>query len=104
MDLAAKPLRVVLLGPPASGKGTQGRRLASSLHLSYLSTGALLREHVESGTELGKKLSLFSRAANICQTSSCSRFLPIGFLSKQAVGFSMAFHAVCHRRFSSING
>jgi adenylate kinase len=55
MDLAAKPFRVVLLGPPASGKGTQGRRLASSLHLGYLSTGALLREHVESGTELGKK-------------------------------------------------
>ncbi len=55
MDFAAKPLRVVLLGPPASGKGTQGRRLAASLDLGYLSTGALLREHVESGTELGKK-------------------------------------------------
>ena len=50
----AKPLRVVLLGPPASGKGTQGRRLAAALGLGYLSTGALLREHVESGSELGK--------------------------------------------------
>jgi adenylate kinase len=55
MDVVAKPLRVVLLGPPASGKGTQGRRLATSLHLGYLSTGALLREHVGSGTELGKE-------------------------------------------------
>lgn len=45
--------RVVLLGPPASGKGTQGRRLASSLGLAYLSTGALLREAVEAGTALG---------------------------------------------------
>ncbi|MEO5914989.1 MAG: nucleoside monophosphate kinase [Luteolibacter sp.] len=52
---AAKPLRVVLLGPPASGKGTQGRRLAASLGLGYLSTGALLREHVGAGTELGKQ-------------------------------------------------
>ena len=52
---AAKPLRVVLLGPPASGKGTQGRRLAASLGLGYLSTGALLREHVEAATELGKQ-------------------------------------------------
>jgi len=45
--------RVVLLGPPASGKGTQGRRLAESLGLAYLSTGALLREAVEEGTPLG---------------------------------------------------
>lgn len=52
---AAKLLRVVLLGPPASGKGTQGRRLAASLGLGYLSTGALLREQVEAGSELGKQ-------------------------------------------------
>ena len=47
-------MRIVLLGPPASGKGTQGRRLAESLGLGYLSTGAVLREQVESQTELGK--------------------------------------------------
>ncbi|MGC4014403.1 MAG: nucleoside monophosphate kinase [Luteolibacter sp.] len=46
-------LRVVLLGPPASGKGTQGRRLADSTGVAYLSTGALLREAVEDGTPLG---------------------------------------------------
>ena len=50
---AAKPLRVVLLGPPASGKGTQGKRLAASLGLHYLSTGALLREQVEKKSDLG---------------------------------------------------
>ena len=50
----AKPLRIVLLGPPASGKGTQGRRLAVNLGLGYLSTGALLREQVEAVTPLGK--------------------------------------------------
>jgi adenylate kinase len=55
MGAAAKPLRLVLLGPPASGKGTQGRRLAASLKLGYLSTGALLREQVEAGSELGKQ-------------------------------------------------
>jgi adenylate kinase len=53
-DPAASPLRIVLLGPPASGKGTQGRRLASALELGYLSTGALLREQVENATPLGK--------------------------------------------------
>lgn len=53
-DSTARPLRIVLLGPPASGKGTQGRRLAASLGLGYLSTGALLREQVESASPLGK--------------------------------------------------
>jgi adenylate kinase len=52
---AAQPFRVVVLGPPASGKGTQGRRLAADLDLGYLSTGALFREHVENRTELGLK-------------------------------------------------
>jgi adenylate kinase len=50
---APRPFRIVLLGPPASGKGTQGRRLAESLGLGYLSTGALLREQVENQTPLG---------------------------------------------------
>ena len=52
---AATPPRLVLLGPPASGKGTQGRRLAASRSLGYLSTGALLREEMEAGTDLGKQ-------------------------------------------------
>lgn len=47
--------RIVLLGPPASGKGTQGRRLAAALGLDYLSTGALLRHHVAEGTPLGRE-------------------------------------------------
>lgn len=46
-------MRIVLLGPPASGKGTQGRRLSASLGLAYLSTGALLRENVADRTPLG---------------------------------------------------
>jgi adenylate kinase len=47
--------RIVLLGPPASGKGTQGRRLAKALGLGYLSTGSLLRENVAGKTPLGIK-------------------------------------------------
>lgn len=50
------PLRLVLLGPPASGKGTQGRRLAESLGLAYLSTGALLREELEKNSPLGRQV------------------------------------------------
>lgn len=50
----ASPPRIVLIGPPASGKGTHGRRLADALGLDYLSTGALLREHVEADSEIGR--------------------------------------------------
>ncbi len=46
-------MRIVLLGPPASGKGTQGRVIASRLGLNYLSTGALLREAIENRCDLG---------------------------------------------------
>lgn len=56
------PLRVVLLGPPASGKGTQGRLLAERRGLPYLSTGRQLRQEVESGTEIGRRAESFLRA------------------------------------------
>lgn len=45
---------MILLGPPASGKGTQGQRFAADHQLSYLSTGAVLRDHVSRDTEVGK--------------------------------------------------
>lgn len=59
MTAAPAPLRVVLLGPPASGKGTQGRRLAKSLGVAYLSTGSLLRQELAAETELGLKAKPF---------------------------------------------
>jgi adenylate kinase len=55
---AAGP-RIVLLGPPASGKGTQGRRLAEFLNIDYLSTGALLRREVAAGSPLGAQANEF---------------------------------------------
>jgi adenylate kinase len=45
----------VMLGPPASGKGTQGRMLAEQRGLAYLSTGSRLRREVEKESRLGMK-------------------------------------------------
>jgi adenylate kinase len=47
-------LNLVLLGPPGSGKGTQGERLQEDLRLPYYATGDILRAAVREGTELGR--------------------------------------------------
>jgi adenylate kinase len=46
-------LNLVLLGPPGSGKGTQGERLQEDFRLPYYATGDILRSAVREGTELG---------------------------------------------------
>ena len=46
-------MRIVLLGPPGSGKGTQAALLVEELGLPHISTGALLRNAAKRGTELG---------------------------------------------------
>jgi adenylate kinase len=47
-------LNLVLLGPPGSGKGTQGERLNADLRLPYYATGDILRAAVRDETELGR--------------------------------------------------
>jgi len=46
-------MRIVLLGPPGSGKGTQAALLVERLKIPHISTGALLRNAAKRGTELG---------------------------------------------------
>jgi adenylate kinase len=50
-----KPIGLLFLGPPGSGKGTQAQILAQSLHVPHISTGEILREAIAKGTELGKQ-------------------------------------------------
>ncbi len=49
--------RVVLIGAPGSGKGTQGPPLAWKLGVPYLATGDLLRDEVARGTDLGREVA-----------------------------------------------
>jgi adenylate kinase len=48
-------LRIIFLGPPGAGKGTQAARLAESLGIPRISTGDMLRDAIARGTSLGKK-------------------------------------------------
>jgi adenylate kinase len=58
-------LKIVLLGPPGSGKGTQTERLCSELKLTKISTGDLLREAVRNNTPLGAKAKGFMDAGKL---------------------------------------
>jgi adenylate kinase len=58
-------LNLVLLGPPGSGKGTQGERLNADLHLPYYATGDILRGAVRDETELGKTAKEYMDAGDL---------------------------------------
>jgi adenylate kinase len=49
-------MRLVLVGPPGSGKGTQAEKLVSRLGLRYIGTGEILREAIRGDTEMGRRV------------------------------------------------
>ena len=50
-------MRIVILGPPGSGKGTYSSRLSARLGIPHISTGDIFREEIKSGSELGQSIS-----------------------------------------------
>ena len=48
-------MNVIMIGPPGSGKGTQGPKIKDDLCVCHLATGDMLRDAVKAGTELGKQ-------------------------------------------------
>jgi adenylate kinase len=58
-------LNLILLGPPGSGKGTQGERLQEDFRLPYYATGDILRAAVKEGTEIGKQAKEYMDAGDL---------------------------------------
>ena len=48
-------MKIVMLGAPGAGKGTQAQRIAEKYGIPHISTGDIFRSNIKAGTELGKK-------------------------------------------------
>jgi len=62
-------VRIVLLGPPGAGKGTQATKLATDLGVPQISTGDLFRHNISSGTTLGLEAKKYLDAGDLVPAS-----------------------------------
>ena len=58
-------MNVIMIGPPGSGKGTQGPKIKDDLCICHLATGDMLRDAVKAGTPLGKKADGIMKAGEL---------------------------------------
>ncbi len=58
-------LRIVMLGAPGAGKGTQAVRIAKDYNLPHISTGDIFRKHLKEGTDLGKQVQEYLNSGGL---------------------------------------
>jgi len=58
-------MRIVFIGPPGAGKGTQAERLVETYHMAHLSTGDMLRAARDAKTEVGQKAEKYMSAGEL---------------------------------------
>jgi adenylate kinase len=58
-------VRLLMIGPPGAGKGTQAVRIAEKFHLVHISSGDLLRAHVKSGTAIGRQVQQYLASGDL---------------------------------------
>ncbi|MBT9777145.1 adenylate kinase [Clostridium sp. MCC353] len=52
-------MKIIMLGAPGAGKGTQAKKIAEKYHIPHISTGDIFRANIKGGTELGMKAKAF---------------------------------------------
>jgi len=68
-------MKIILLGPPGAGKGTQAKVLAEKIKLPHISTGDLLRQNVSLGSELGLRAQEFMNQGELVPDSLVTEML-----------------------------
>jgi adenylate kinase len=84
--VAIQQVRLVLLGPPGAGKGTQAERLVAALNVPHLSSGQLLREAVAAGTALGRKAKPIMERGELVPDALISEMIAERIRQKEAEG------------------
>src|SRR5262245_60412481 len=79
-------MRLVLLGPPGAGKGTQAARLAERFRLDHIATGDILRWNVSEGTALGREARAYMDRGDLVPDDLVVRML-VERLGTAASGF-----------------
>src|SRR5258708_28519994 len=73
----ARPKAVILFGPPGSGKGTQAQLLEECLHTPRISTGDMLREHIEADDDLGREVQAVMQAGKLVPDELVNRLVDL---------------------------
>lgn len=68
-------MKIILLGPPGAGKGTQAVNLAQGLKLAHISTGDILRQNVSGGTDLGRQAKSYMDSGGLVPDDLVTRML-----------------------------
>ena len=58
-------MKLIMLGAPGAGKGTQAKRIAAKYQIPHISTGDIFRANIKNGTELGKKAKSYMDAGKL---------------------------------------
>ncbi|HEY9304844.1 MAG TPA: adenylate kinase [Mycobacterium sp.] len=108
-------MRVVLLGPPGAGKGTQAEKLAEKLQIPHLSTGELFRQNISTGTELGLEAKRYLDAGDLVPSELTNKLVDDrlnnsdtddGFILDgypRSVGQAKALHDMLERRGTQLD-
>ncbi|ORB71234.1 adenylate kinase [Mycobacterium scrofulaceum] len=108
-------MRVVLLGPPGAGKGTQAQKLSEKLGIPHISTGELFRSNIENGTKLGLEAKRYLDAGDLVpseltnqlvddrlsEADAANGFILDGF--PRSTEQAKALHAMLERRGTDID-
>lgn len=85
--MSADHLRLLLLGPPGAGKGTQARRLSEEHDVPHVASGDLLRDHVARGTPLGREAQAYMDRGDYVPDDLMIRFIAERLEEPDAEGF-----------------
>jgi adenylate kinase len=108
-------VRLVLLGPPGAGKGTQAEKLAEKLQIPHLSTGELFRHNISNGTKLGLEAKGYLDAGDLVPSELTNELVDDrltdpdtndGFILDgypRSVGQAKALHDMLERRGTQLD-